>query len=106
MASTPLRRDKITRAFAARVRKKIGPAKIILFGSRARGDYFLYSDYDFIIVSDVFKNVHWLKRISSVLKEWDSDKPIDVLPYATDEFEKKSINSSTVREAVREGIEV
>src|SRR3972149_1229472 len=44
--------DKISQEFANNVRKKLGNRikQIILFGSRARGDFTEGSDYDFLIV--------------------------------------------------------
>jgi len=46
--------DKISQEFANNVRKKLGNRikQIILFGSRARGDFTEGSDYDFLIVLD------------------------------------------------------
>ncbi|MBI3050849.1 nucleotidyltransferase domain-containing protein [Candidatus Woesearchaeota archaeon] len=77
-----------------------------MFGSRASGEAWEYSDYDFIIVSDAFRQVHWLERISKVVRHWTSDRPIDVLPYTQSEFEEKKKNSSVVQEAVRKGISI
>ncbi|MCX8042481.1 MAG: nucleotidyltransferase domain-containing protein [Thermodesulfobacteriaceae bacterium] len=37
--------------------KNIEPELVILFGSRARGDYLKSSDYDLIIVSKHFSNL-------------------------------------------------
>lgn len=46
--------DKLSQEFANSVRKKLGKhvKEIILFGSRARGDFTEGSDYDFLIVLD------------------------------------------------------
>ncbi len=89
--------------FLRRLRKEFSPAKILLFGSRARQKDWIRSDYDFIIVSDSFNGMHWLERISKVVRLWDLPVDIDVLPYTLEEFEDKSVNSSTVRSALREG---
>lgn len=92
--------------FVNKIKLKFKPAKVILFGSRARGDAWNYSDYDFIVVSDMFEKVHWLKRISALVGCWDLDRDIDVLPYTFKEFEEKKVSSSMVREAARKGIEI
>ncbi|MFO0793749.1 MAG: nucleotidyltransferase domain-containing protein [Candidatus Brocadiaceae bacterium] len=44
--------DEISQEFATNVRKKLGNRvkEIILFGSRARGDFYEGSDYDILIV--------------------------------------------------------
>lgn len=81
--------DSTARKFAAKVKKRFMPARVILFGSRASGTAWAYSDYDFIIVSDAFERMHWLDRISKVVKQWESDRGIDVLPYTAKEFERK-----------------
>ena len=46
--------DKISVEFAERVRRRLKKhlKKIILFGSRARGDFYEGSDYDILIVLD------------------------------------------------------
>lgn len=50
-----------------------------------------YSDYDLIIVSKKFENMHWHKRIEQIVKHWNLKEDIDVLPYTPEEFrEKKS----------------
>jgi len=92
------------KGFVEKVNKRFKPEKIILFGSRAKGDYLEYSDYDFIIVSSKFSNMHWLTRISKIVKLWDPIKDIDVLPYTPEEFEHKQKNSDVVQTAVKEGI--
>lgn len=89
--------------FVSKVKIEFAPKKIILFGSRARGDDWTTSDYDFIIVSSKFEGMHWLNRISKITKLWDSLSDIDVLPYTPKEFQNKSKNSSTVRKALKEG---
>lgn len=98
--------DTTLKRFARIIKAEFKPAKIILFGSRSAGKEWQYSDYDFIIVSNTFENIHWLKRISSVVKHLISDRPIDVLPYTVKEFEQKKKLSSIVQDAVRTGVEV
>ena len=89
--------------FLRRVKKEFSPQKILLFGSRAKGEDWKRSDYDFIIVSERFRGMHWLERISRVVRLWDLPTDIDVLPYTPEEFEDKSVNSSTVRSAIKDG---
>ena len=54
------RSDKISIEFAKRVRNRFKShlKKIILFGSRARGNFYEGSDYDFLIVLDERKKVY------------------------------------------------
>jgi len=95
--------EKEIKEFISKVKLELKPEKIILFGSRARGDSWKRSDYDFIIVSPKFKGMHWLKRISKVIGMWDALADIDVLAYTPKEFEDKRKTSSVVRDAVRHG---
>jgi len=89
--------------FINKVKIEFKPEKIILFGSRAEGTDWKRSDYDFIIVSSKFEGMHWLERISRLIKLWKLDVDIDVLPYTPKEFEEKKENSSTVRSAIKQG---
>lgn len=90
--------------FVRKIKQEFSPAKVIFFGSRARNENLKYSDYDFIIVSERFKGVHWLDRISSVIGFWNLPYDIDLLPYTPEEFEKMKLQASVVRAAVKEGI--
>ena len=92
------------RNFLKRVQKKFSPSKIILFGSRARGDYLLESDYDLIIVSDAFKKYDFTERIGQVMRLSDGSVSLDIICYTEEEFEKKKKEIGTVQEAVKEGV--
>lgn len=94
---------KEVKTFVRRLQAEFRPEKIILFGSRAKGDDWLRSDYDFVIVSSSFEGMHWLDRISRVVKLWDSVSDIDALPYTPKEFAEKRKTSSVVRSAIRHG---
>jgi predicted nucleotidyltransferase len=98
--------DSKVKRFIKKLDADFRPVKIILFGSKARGDDWKRSDYDFIIVSPTFAGMHWLDRISRVIRLWESTSDIDVLPYTPEEFEDKKKNSSIVRMALKEGIEI
>ena len=73
-------------------------------GSRASGENWKKNDYDFIIVSSQFQGMHWLDRISRVVRLWDSLSDIDTLPYTPAEFQQKSKTSSLVKNALQYGI--
>lgn len=89
--------------FIDAVQREFAPQEIILFGSRARGDHWKPSDYDFIVVSTKFSGVHWIDRMVAVQRLWDQPEDVDVLPYTPEEFEKKKNELGVVRVAVREG---
>lgn len=90
--------------FLNKINAKFHPDTIILFGSRARGDYLKDSDYDLIIVSPKFQDVHFLERIYQLLEFWDYDWDVDILPYTPEEFEKKKKQIGIVNQAVKEGL--
>ena len=98
--------NKEIKGFLNKLKLKFNPENIILFGGRANGDGWRMSDYNFIIVSSKFKDMHWLKRISKIVRLWDVIADIDVLPYTPKEFEDKKKNSSVVRSALKHGIAI
>lgn len=91
--------------FAADVRKKFGAEKVILFGSRARGDNLKDSDFDMIIVSRAFKTIPYTQRMSKILPLWKSRYDLEALCYTPEEFEEmKRKKYSVIEQAVEEGI--
>ena len=90
--------------FLKKVKERFDPELLLLFGSRARGEYLKQSDYDFIIVSKKFEGVHFLDRMYRVLELWDYDWEVDILPYTPSEFEEKRKEIGIVGEAVKEGM--
>ena len=92
--------------FILKVKKKFKPEKVILFGSRARGDALKNSDWDFLIVSKAFEGVLFVKRLEAVYEFWNVKQRADILCYTPEEFEKKRKEISVVRKAVKEGKEV
>ena len=76
----------------------------ILFGSRARGDWGPWSDYDLLIIADFEKP--YLQRTAEISKELvDIDIPVEVHPYTLKEAEEmlKKANPLIV-DALEEGI--
>ncbi len=87
--------------------EEIGPRRIYLFGSFARGDQALGSDVDLLIVEDQEfgpdrKRWSELQRIRKALRPFRIPK--DILVYSQDEFAawQNSVNHIVAR-AVREG---
>jgi len=88
------------------LKKKFNPLKLILFGSRARGDYLDESDFDLLVVSDQFKEIDFLDRICLAYGLWKLRQGLDVLCYTPEEFEIKKKQIGIVQEAVKEGIDL
>lgn len=80
--------------------------KVILFGSRARGDHLRMSDFDFFIVSPDSEGVHFTKRMAAIYEFWDEPYDIKPLYYIPEEFEEKMKEIGIVSKAIEEGIEI
>ena len=50
----------------------------------------LHSDYDFIIVSDQFREMDWLDRISGIARLWEADDNIDIIPYTPKQLRERN----------------
>ena len=92
--------------FARRLHEQVGARKVILFGSRARGDWLKDSDYDFIVVAERFQDVPFPQRPVDLYRHWQGHPGVELLCYTPKEFERKRRQITIVREAVREGIEL
>ena len=69
--------------------------EVVLFGSKARGDYGVESDIDIIIVVKDL-NIDCFHTISKVIDdvELDTGLSFSVCPYEADEFYKQLANSA------------
>lgn len=96
----------LVKKFKRNINKSIKVDKLILYGSRAKGNFHRYSDFDLLIVSPDFKGIPWYKRPAKFYLMWKEDYPLEILCYTPDEFEARKNEPTIVREAVRGGIEV
>lgn len=91
-----------------RIKKGIGKTrrieKMMLFGSRARGDELLTSDVDVIVVSGDYDKMDYRKRPDQFLDEWTLPVDLEILCYSPQEFESKRKEIGIVRQAAKEGI--
>ena len=92
--------------FARRLREEIDAERVILFGSRARGDWLKESDYDFIVVSQRFRGVPWPYRPVELCRLWHGSPGVELLCYTPEEFQRRSREISLVAEALREGVQL
>ena len=81
--------------------KKFDPDKIILFGSRARGDHDGLSDVDLILVYSTEKR--FLDRLEELYLAWDTPLALDLLAYTPEEFSRLLDENPFVQEAVKQG---
>ena len=92
--------------FIRKIEEDFSPARIILFGSRARGDCHKDSDYDLIIVADSFKKMNFHDRAASIYHIKRIPVSVDVICYTPEEFAIQSKQLGIVNQALKEGIDV
>ena len=92
--------------YLSRLLELYKPSNVIVFGSRARGDFLKESDLDLIVVSDKFSSIRFIDRAYRVLMDIDIDMGVDILCYTPKEFEEKKKELGIVQVAVEEGIEL
>lgn len=93
-------------AFKRSVAKRFGLRKMLLFGSRARGDFLEGSDVDVVLVSDGFAGLSFPRRLSAVSELWMHAPSLEALCYTPEEFDRLKTRSFVLRAAVREGIPI
>lgn len=77
--------DDVLREYSNAVSSKIGKFTGVLYGSMARGDYNVWSDIDFLVISDKLPE-NPLERLEFLYSL--TDTPIEVKGYTRDEFLK------------------
>lgn len=83
--------------------------EVIVFGSRARGDYRPESDVDVLIVSPAFEGLPAHKRPTLFYRHWDYDRLPDpeFICLTPEEFEeRRELVPHIVRTAVDEGVSI
>lgn len=98
---------KVLDTFKTLSSKRVSLHRIILFGSRARGDATPYSDMDIVVVLDETANEQDLDYISDCAWEAGFEHGIVVVPivFTKDEWENSPERYSLLSQAVeKEGI--
>lgn len=86
--------------------RRYDPERVIVFGSRARGDALEHSDLDVLVVSEAFANVPWLERAPQVVLGCDIRFGIELLCYTPEEFARKREELGIVQTALAEGMDL
>ena len=99
---------KIAKEFASRIRKKLGEASIIVYGSRARGDDEPLSDMDIcIVVNKLDKKTREIIFTTAWETGFKEDVVIVPLIFEKNEWEDSPILESPIYKNIqREGVEV
>ena len=89
------------------VDKFIPDCKVFLFGSRARKDYSIDSDYDFLVITKDTIDIRRKRTLKSMIrKELAKFKiPADILIQSEEEMNaKKQITGHILKQVFREGV--
>jgi predicted nucleotidyltransferase len=92
------------KGFLVRIRSALRPERVILFGSRARGDHRSDDGFDLLVVSRKFDGVRWVERPAMVLAFWDLPFDLEALCLTPAEFKKGSHELSIIGVATSEGL--
>ncbi len=87
-----------------KVKKKYPDAKIILFGSRVRGDFLKSSDYDILILSEAFENMQFRKRLFDVYELVDRPVDVEIICLTHSEFRERKNELSIIGTIAKEGV--
>jgi len=83
-------------------------SRVLLFGSRARGDWDRHSDYDLLVITQQTFTPREKIRLSTLLNHAINKAlkiPVDLLVNSEEEVrEKQELPGHVVRTAIREGI--
>lgn len=98
-----IRNEELLKKAVEIIIRKLNVKAIILFGSRARGDWLPWSDYDLLIIAD-FKE-KYIDRIKTVL-ELVEDVPLNIEPHPytlKEALEMLKKGNPTIVDALEEG---
>jgi predicted nucleotidyltransferase len=90
--------------FVREVKRLYQPEVFVLFGSRARGESLLGSDYDVLIVSEKFEGVSFTDRLTPLHKLWRLMESLECICLTPQEYSKSKNMISLIQKAVREGV--
>lgn|SRR3989338_2157079 len=90
--------------FVERVKHQFNPDAVLLFGSQATGKARVDSDYDILIVSEMFKGVKPHKRSTQAYRLHDGLFALEVVCLTPAEYADLKERPTIVREAARSGI--
>lgn len=90
------------------VQANLPGSRVVLFGSRARGEQDKFSDYDLLIITPLTftstEKIHWSTLLDRAITE-NVRIPIDLLLSSEEEVrQSQELPGHIIRSAVREGI--
>lgn len=86
-----------------RLARHIRVDRMILFGSRARGDWLLTSDADLMVVSPDFEGRRFVDRSADVLRHWRGRVDLEVFCYTPEEIASRRDEIGIIAQALTQG---
>jgi len=106
MGKSKNRALELFRQSLPRIKKRFKPERLYLFGSQTKGESLTNSDLDVVIVSEQFRPIKFIDRISAVLELIEPPVAIDLLCYTPEEFKRKKEEIGIVRESLKYKIDL
>lgn len=97
---------RVVERFKKALAKVISIRQLVLFGSRAKGDFQSDSDFDVLVVSSDFEGMPVHLRAKKTYPIWSDERPVELLCYTPKEAERraKSPVRNVVADALKEGV--
>ncbi len=103
VSSEPAVMDRVME-YCRRVDREFKLKRVILFGSRSRGDFYPHSDIDLLLISDEFPD-DWFARQARLC--FLKLRQIEPIGYTTDEIQRMKDQGNTfIENILREGTEI
>ncbi|MEK6924071.1 MAG: nucleotidyltransferase domain-containing protein [Candidatus Micrarchaeota archaeon] len=96
--------DEKLKLFVGEIKRLFADARILLFGSRARGDFNADSDFDLIVVSKSFGETRFINRAGVIWRNTDTALAADLLCYTPEEFARVSKESFVIKDALKHAV--
>jgi predicted nucleotidyltransferase len=98
--------EKFRREALPKLMEEFKADKVILFGSRAKGNARQGSDIDLIVISPLFEGIPFIRRMSAVLKKVPFPSHVDYICYTREEFDRIKDASSVIMDARERSVEL
>lgn len=74
-----------------KIKQQFSPAKVVLFGSRARNDFMNYGGWDLMVISENFEGISFRDRMDKILSliEKPIGQDVEAFCYTPKEVEKR-----------------
>jgi len=98
-----MRTDRLLDEIVDRIRRVLGPERIVLFGSRARGEARPDSDYDFLVITESGEP-RYRRAAPAYTALADLPVEVEVMVYTPSEVDDwQNVPQAFVTTALREG---